>query len=163
VVAVIILSLGLIAGNFLYNVVERAVKASSMSDASVSALSGIAKWAVVIFALMAALVQLGIASSLIQILFTGFEWQRTGKVDEISRTENEEIRERLEEKEKLFITKAEFEDMIQTLGEQMKSAADAQEYHRASMIKDRMRELDEEMKKNELGGAGHKPGGDLMF
>jgi hypothetical protein len=98
-----------------------------------------------------------------KILFTGFEWQRTGKVDEISRTENEEIRERLEEKEKLFITKAEFEDMIQTLGEQMKSAADAQEYHRASMIKDRMRELDEEMKKNELGGAGHKPGGDLMF
>lgn len=98
-----------------------------------------------------------------KILYTGFEWQRTGKVDEISRTENEEIRERLEEKEKLFITKEEFEDMIKILKEQMKLAAESQEYHRASMIKDRMRELDEEMKKNEVGGASHKPGGDLMF
>lgn len=81
------------------------------------------------------------------ILFKGFEWQRTGKVDEISRTENEEIRERLEEKEKLFITKEEFEDMIKTLREQMKLAGDAQEFHRASMIKDRIRELEEEMEK----------------
>ncbi len=100
-----------------------------------------------------------------RILFTGFEWQRTGKVDEISRTENEEIRERLEEKEKLFITREEFQDMINNLAEQMKSAADSQEYHRASMIKDRMRELEEEMERNDRGESKnqHKPGGDLMF
>ncbi|MDP3962412.1 MAG: UvrB/UvrC motif-containing protein [bacterium] len=98
------------------------------------------------------------------ILFKGFEWQRTGYVDEISRTENEEIRERLEEKEKLFVTKEEFEEMIKTLREQMKSAADTQEYHRASMIKDRIRELEEEMEKNQLADILKvKPGSDLMF
>lgn len=85
-----------------------------------------------------------------KILFTGFEWQRTGKVDEISRTENEEVRERLEEKEKLFITRDEFEDMIKTLREQMRNAAQTEEYHRAAMIKDRIRELEEEMEKSEM-------------
>ncbi len=72
VVAIIILALGVIAGNFVYNVVNGTATASGMSKAAVDALSTISKWAVVIFALMAALVQLGIASSLIQILFTGF-------------------------------------------------------------------------------------------
>ena len=66
-------------------------------------------------------------------------------MDEISRKENEEIRERLEEKEKLFITEKEYEDMIGVLGEQMKLSADSGEYHRAAMIKDRIRELKEEM------------------
>ena len=72
VAAVIILALGLIAGNFFHDVVERATTASGMTTASVGALSAIAKWAIVIFSLMAALVQLGIAAELIQILFTGF-------------------------------------------------------------------------------------------
>jgi hypothetical protein len=72
VVAIIILALGLIAGNFFYNVVNRAATASHMSAAAVSGLAALAKWAIVIFALMAALVQLGIAAGLIQILFTGF-------------------------------------------------------------------------------------------
>ncbi|MEK7626965.1 MAG: hypothetical protein AAB397_00075 [Patescibacteria group bacterium] len=80
------------------------------------------------------------------IIYTGFEWQRSGLVDEISRKENEEIRERLEEKEKLFITEKEYEDMIGVLNEQMKLAANSEEYHRASMIQDRIRELKEEMK-----------------
>ncbi len=72
VVAVIILALGLIAGNFVQSIVDSTASASGMSTAAVSALSTISKWAIVIFSLMAALVQLGIASSLIQILFTGF-------------------------------------------------------------------------------------------
>jgi len=98
------------------------------------------------------------------ILFTGFEWQRTGAVDEMSRDENEEVRERLEEKEKLFVTREEFEEMIKTLQEQMELAAESQEYHRAAMIKDRIRELGEEMAKTgpvKLDGV--KPGSDLMF
>ena len=98
-----------------------------------------------------------------QILFTGFEWQRTGKVDEISRNENEEVRERLEEKEKLFVTKEEFEDMLKTLREQMRNAAETEEFHRASMIKDRIRELEEEMDKTQNIPAKTKPGSDLMF
>ena len=72
IAAVIILALGLIAGNFVSNIVDRAARAGAMSEAAVSAMSGIAKWAIVIFSLMAALVQLGIASDLIRILFTGF-------------------------------------------------------------------------------------------
>ncbi len=82
-----------------------------------------------------------------EIIYTGFEWQRSGLVDQLSRQEDEEIRERLEEKEKLFITKAEYQEMIRVLEEQIKLAAGAEEYHRAAMIKDRIRELREEMNK----------------
>ncbi len=72
VVAIIILALGLIAGNFVHGVVDSTSRASGMSAAATSALSAISKWAIVVFALMAALVQLGIAADLIRILFTGF-------------------------------------------------------------------------------------------
>ncbi len=82
-----------------------------------------------------------------EILYIGFEWQRTGKVDAISRQEDEEVAERLEEKEKLFITKEEYQHMIKVLEEQMHLAAQSEEYHRAAMIKDRIRELHEEMEK----------------
>ena len=82
-----------------------------------------------------------------KIIFTGFEWQRSGLVDEIARQEDEEVRERLEEKEKLFITKEEYEKMITTLKEQMSAAAKNEEYHRAGMIQERIRELREEMEK----------------
>lgn len=81
------------------------------------------------------------------ILYTGFEWQRSGKVDTIARQENEELRQRLEEKGKLFITKADYKQMIETLTEQMRLSASREEYHRAAMIKDRIRELKEEMEK----------------
>lgn len=81
------------------------------------------------------------------IIYTGFAWQREGKVDQISRQEDEEIEQRLEEKEKPFITKTEYEQMLTTLAEQMKLAAKSGEYHRAAMIQDRIRELGEEMGK----------------
>ena len=84
------------------------------------------------------------------IVYAGFEWQRSGLVDELSRQENEEVSERLEEKEKLFITKEDYELMIKTLNEQMHLAAKSEEYHRAAMIKDRIRELNEEMKKADV-------------
>ena len=50
-------------------------------------------------------------------------------------------------KEKLFITKAEYKQMIVTLEGQMHLAAKTEEYHRAAMIKDRIRELKEELEK----------------
>ena len=84
------------------------------------------------------------------IIYTGFQWQRSGLVDEMSRQEDEEIIEMMEEKEKLFITRAEYGKMIKTLTEQMRLAAESQEYHRAAMIKDRIRELEEEMKKTKI-------------
>ena len=97
------------------------------------------------------------------IIYTGFEWQRSGLVDEISRNEDEEIRERLEEKEKLFVTKEEYQNMISNLKEQMKTAADSEEFHRAAMIKDRIRELKEEIEKGEKSGEGSIERRDLMF
>lgn len=81
------------------------------------------------------------------ILYTGFDWQRSGRVDVIARQENEEIQGRLEEKGKLFITKADYAQMIHTLNEQMRLAAQREEYYRAGMIQDRIRELKEEMEK----------------
>jgi alpha-amylase/alpha-mannosidase (GH57 family) len=84
-----------------------------------------------------------------EIIYTGFNWQRSGLVDAISRQEDEDIQGRLEEKEKLFITKEEYQQMIDTLQEQMKLSAKAEEFGRAAMIQERIRELKEEMKKEE--------------
>lgn len=70
-VAVIILLIGLIVGQFIHDVVEQAVKSSRLPSASAAVLAMLAKWAIVVFALMASLTQLGIAAGLIQILFTG--------------------------------------------------------------------------------------------
>ncbi len=69
-IAVIILLVGFILGNFVQTVVQAAVDAAEMKNAQF--LSGIAKWAIIVFSFMAALVQLGIAESLISVLFTGF-------------------------------------------------------------------------------------------
>lgn len=82
------------------------------------------------------------------ILFIGFEWQRTGLVDEIARHENEEIQEKMEVKERFFITKGEYRQMINNLKKQVRLSAKAEDYYRAGMIKDRIRELTEEMEKS---------------
>lgn len=79
------------------------------------------------------------------ILYTGFEWQRRGKVDEISRQEDEDVLGRLHQKGKLFITKEEYGKMVETLKQQVRSAAKDEDYHRAAMLKDRILELNEEI------------------
>lgn len=69
-IAVIILLVGTILSNFVHGVIHSAVKVAHLQ--SVGFLAGIAKWSIIVFSFMAALVQLGIAQSLIQVLFTGF-------------------------------------------------------------------------------------------
>ena len=81
------------------------------------------------------------------IIFTGFEWQRSGYVDELSRSESEEIREKLDEKGKYFMTQEEYRRMIDVLKGQMKEAATVEDFHRAARIKDRIQEWHEEMMK----------------
>lgn len=71
IVAIIILAVGLVLGRFIQGAISTSLGAARMGKQSSLALGVIAKWAIYIFALMAALVQLKIASSLIQILFTG--------------------------------------------------------------------------------------------
>lgn len=68
-IAVIILLAGILLANFVRNVVERAVEAAKLESAHF--LAGIARWAIFLFALMAALVQLQIAEELITMLFAG--------------------------------------------------------------------------------------------
>lgn len=69
IIAVIILLAGILLGNFVQRVVKSAVEAAQLTSADF--LSGVSKWAIVIFSFMAALVQLQIAPDLIRVLFTG--------------------------------------------------------------------------------------------
>ncbi len=71
-VAVVIITIGLVVGNFTAELVEKSVRMSDfISNASIKTLKNITKWVIVLFAVMAALSQLGIAPQLIQIFFTG--------------------------------------------------------------------------------------------
>ncbi len=70
IIAVVILFAGAVIAHAVSTVVLHAVKASGVMPATV--LASVAKWAVLIFSALAALAQLGIATELIHILFTGF-------------------------------------------------------------------------------------------
>ena len=70
-IAVVILVLGVIAGKFVDEVVVRSIKGSNAPINNPQTLGHISKYSVVLFAVLAALIQLGIAPSLIQILFSG--------------------------------------------------------------------------------------------
>lgn len=72
IVAVIILVIGLVIGQFAFQIVEKSSKASHLTETAGDALAALAKWSIVIFALLASLTQLSIATDLIKILFTGF-------------------------------------------------------------------------------------------
>lgn len=72
IVAIIILAVGLIVGKVVKNASAKALETVSVTAKPAAFLSNLAKWAIFIFAFMAALVQLGIAANLVQILFTGF-------------------------------------------------------------------------------------------
>ncbi|MBU0646007.1 hypothetical protein KJ611_00820 [Patescibacteria group bacterium] len=69
IISVIILLAGILLANFVRNIVKSAVEAAKLTSADF--LSGIAKWSILIFSFMAALVQLQIAPDLIRVLFTG--------------------------------------------------------------------------------------------
>ncbi len=72
VVAIVILTIGLIVGNFMSELVGKSIATSDfVSPASAKALRVVTKWAIILFASMAALSQLNIAPQLIQVLFTG--------------------------------------------------------------------------------------------
>jgi len=71
ITAVIILAIGLVGGQFLFHVVEKSIIASNIGNNAAGTLAALAKWAVIIFAFLASLSQLGIATELIRVLFTG--------------------------------------------------------------------------------------------
>jgi hypothetical protein len=69
VVATIILAIAFILGNFVYNIVRHSTKAAGIVSATL--LATISKWSIIIFGILAALVQLGIAVSLVNTIFIG--------------------------------------------------------------------------------------------
>jgi len=72
IVAIVILTIGLIVGNFMSELVGKSISTSDfISPASVKVLKVITKWVIVLFSIMAALAQLNIGAQLISILFTG--------------------------------------------------------------------------------------------
>lgn len=70
-IAVIILVFGVIAGSFFEAIVTKSIQGSNAPVEKPELMGQLTKWALVIFAALAALIQLGIAPSLIQILFAG--------------------------------------------------------------------------------------------
>ncbi|HZS43126.1 MAG TPA: hypothetical protein VFA52_02825 [Candidatus Paceibacterota bacterium] len=69
IVAVLILLVAVVIAQAVQRIVSASAKAARLSHANL--LGSIAKWAIWIFAILTALVQLGIAVSLIQTLFMG--------------------------------------------------------------------------------------------
>lgn len=69
VVATIILSVAVLVGNLVHRVVRSSTMAAGIMSASF--LAALSKWSIVIFGLLAALIQLGIAVSLVNTIFIG--------------------------------------------------------------------------------------------
>jgi len=70
VVSVIILAVVFLLGNFVYNIVKGSTRAAGVMSATL--LATISKWAIIVFGILAALIQLGIATSLVSTIFVGF-------------------------------------------------------------------------------------------
>jgi len=75
-----------------------------------------------------------------KIVFTAFDWQRSGRVEKLSRSEDEEIRQRTDESLPR-LPKKEVEKMINRLKKEMKLVASRQEFERAAQVRDRIKEL----------------------
>lgn len=71
IVAVIILAIGLVVGQFVYDVVEKSAKTAKVTKHTAHTLAVLGKWSLIAFALFASLSQLGIAPNLIEIILTG--------------------------------------------------------------------------------------------
>ncbi|EKD33289.1 MAG: TM helix protein [uncultured bacterium] len=69
IIAAVMLIAGILLANFVRNLVHAAMTAAKLESANF--VAGIVKWAIFLFTLMAALVQLSIAPQLISILFQG--------------------------------------------------------------------------------------------
>lgn len=76
----------------------------------------------------------------LQIITTGFTWQRDGTVENLSKKEDEDIKQHMFA-QKAEITLADYDKLVDTLNRQMLQSAQIQEYGRADMLKKRIAEL----------------------
>jgi len=77
-----------------------------------------------------------------QIVFTAFEWQRSGKVENLARLADEDVTQRITT-EMPYIPLREYTKIVSNLNRQMLEAAKNKEYERAAQIRDRITELEE--------------------
>jgi len=75
-----------------------------------------------------------------QIIFKGFDWQREGIVEALSKQEDEEIRQRTDEGLPR-LPKSEIEKIVKNLERELKLVAGRQEFERAAQLRDRIKEL----------------------
>ncbi len=76
------------------------------------------------------------------IIFSAFEWQRTGKVESLAKLADEDVTQRITV-EMPYIPVKEFNSIVNNLNRQMLEAARNKEYERAAQIRDRVTELQE--------------------
>ncbi|HEX9975487.1 MAG TPA: UvrB/UvrC motif-containing protein, partial [bacterium] len=76
------------------------------------------------------------------IIYTAFDWQRSGKVDALAKSADEDVTQRITT-EMPYIPEEEFNKIVGNLEKQMIEAAKAQEYERAAQIRNRVNELKE--------------------
>jgi hypothetical protein len=69
VVATVILTIAFVMGGLVYTLVRGSVRVAGIMSATL--LATIAKWSILIFGILAALIQLGIATSLVNTIFIG--------------------------------------------------------------------------------------------
>ena len=69
VVATIILSIAFLLGSLVYTIVRSSTRAAGVMNAGL--LATIIRWSIIVFGLLAALIQLGIATSLVNTIFIG--------------------------------------------------------------------------------------------
>lgn len=74
------------------------------------------------------------------IIFTAFDWQRSGIVEELAKKEDEDIRQRTDSGLPT-LPREEIEKMIKNLNVEMAEVAKRKEFERAAQIRDRIAEL----------------------
>ncbi|MDZ7798831.1 MAG: UvrB/UvrC motif-containing protein [Patescibacteria group bacterium] len=75
-----------------------------------------------------------------EIVFTGFEWQRNGTVENLSKQEDEEIRQHTDDALPKM-PKKEIDKIINNLKKEIKAVVEKEEYERAAQLRDRIKEL----------------------
>jgi len=76
-----------------------------------------------------------------RIITTGFEWQRSGKVEELARQEDETMR-MLTDRGLPELPKGELQKMIETIKQELEQVVKNREYERAVQLRDRIKELE---------------------
>lgn len=76
------------------------------------------------------------------IVFEAFDWQRSGKVDALARQEDEEFTRNVDVALP-ELPKEEVEKMTKRLRKEMKTAADKEQFERATQIRDRIKHIEE--------------------